>query len=94
MTILERFRQRNPDHEIDIREELSIVYGYDANDRRTEIGHKWSCNLVVDGYQIAILYGSAELERMNAESKSGRGVYEGILVHANRILTEYGIQLR
>lgn len=94
VTIIERFRQRNPEHDIAIREDMSVVYGYDANDRRTETGHKWQCSLIVDGHKVAILYGSAELERINAESNSGRGVYEGILVHANRFLTQYGIQLK
>lgn len=94
MTILERFRLRNPDHSIDISEELSVLYGYDARDRKTETGHRWRCHLVVDGHPVAILYRAEELDRMNAESNSGRGVYEGLLVHANRTLVEYGIQLR
>ena len=94
MTILARFQSRNPEYDIDIREEHTVLYGYDAADRRTETGQRWQCFLVIDGHRVAILYSAAELARTNADSTSGRGIYEGLLVHANRHLTQFGIQLR
>lgn len=94
MTLQELFHRRNPDHSIRFFEQVVVRYGYERRNRRIETGQRRQCYMEVDGHKVAVLYSLWELQRVRAESGSGRGIYEGLLVHANRRLTEFGIQLR
>lgn len=93
MKLLQAFRQRNPDRRIDFVEEVLVDYGYTRDNIRSERGRRWQCYLEVDGHRVSILYTISELRRVDPRSNSGQAIYEGLIAHANRYLSDHGIEL-
>jgi hypothetical protein len=93
MRLLQAFRRNNPDHQIDFTEEVLVDYGYTRENIRSERGRRWQCYLAVDGHRVSILYTLSELRRVDPRSNSGQAIYEGLVAHANRYLSEHGIEL-